>query len=56
MLVPMPLGHSHLTVVIDQDVVHLDPPLTNPDFASPWPVPHLDYSAIAAANSLGSIQ
>ena len=39
------------TVVVKQDV-HLDSPLTEPDFASPRPIPHLGYSAIAATTLL----
>lgn len=56
---PRSLRHSQtpcLTVVIGQDVLHLDSPLTDPDPASPRPVPRLDYSSIAATNSLGGVQ
>ena len=56
---PLSLRHSqtsYLTVVIDQDVLHLDSPLTDPDLASPRPIPRLDHSSIAATNSLGGVQ
>jgi len=51
-------ANSSLTVLIEQDVLHLDSPLTDPDhvdLGSPRPAPHLDYSAIAATNSLGGV-
>ena len=53
---PLSLRHSQLTVAIDQDVLHLDSPLTDPDLASPRPIPRLDHSSIAATNSLGGVQ
>jgi len=45
-----------LTVVIEQDVLHLDSPLTDPDVESPRLASRLDYSVIAATNSLGGVQ
>ena len=43
-------------VVVVQDALHLDSPLTDPDLESLRLTPRLDYSTIAAADSLGGVQ
>ena len=52
---PNSLLSRRLTLVVTQDALHLDSPLTDPDIESLRQPPSLNYSAIAATDSLGGV-